>query len=195
MKKKILIVLWHPKTDSFCWWLTDAYAAWAKESWHDVRVIKLGDHHATTSWHLLAWENTGENEEPIWNIRREDVKRADHMVFVFPTRWYTVPAILKWWFDRLFEPKFSHQYTGYLKWKKLLEWRTASFYSTCWGPWYTYIATLGHPGLKRMRWTCWFVWIKWKYSYLFTKIAPGLRTPEELQGMLYKMKKFGMKGK
>jgi putative NADPH-quinone reductase len=193
--KNILLILWHPKSDSFCGALTDAYADGARESGHTVRILKLGEHDAATSWNLRINENTWENEEPIWAIWREDVKRAQHIIFVFPTWWYTVPAILKWWFDRLFVPKFSHQYTWYLKWKKLLEWRTASFYSTCGGPWYTYIATLWHPWLKWMRWTCWFVWIKRKYSHLFTKLAPWLRTPEELSAMLNKMKNFGRKAK
>jgi len=193
--KRILLILWHPKIDSLCNALTEAYASGALEAGHSIRILKLGEHDAATSWNLLVGENTGEHEEPIRNKRREDVKRADHIIFVFPTWRYTVPAILKWWFDRLFVPKFSHQYTWYLKWKRLLKWRTASFYCTCGWPWYTYIATLGHPWIKWMRWTCWFVGIKGKYSHLFTKLAPGLRTPQEISGMLEKMKKFGTKAK
>ena len=195
MKKNILVILGHPKLGSLCEAFVDAYADGARTAGHDVRVLKLIEHDAATSWHLIEWTNTEEQEEPIRQERRNDVLRAQHMVFVFPTRWYTVPAILKWRFDRLFVPKFSHQYTGYMKRKKLLSGRTASFYSTCGCPWFTYIATLGHPGLKWMRWTCWFVGIKGKYSHLFSKIAPGLRTEKELKNMIEKMRHFGTKAK
>lgn len=191
----ILVVIGHPRSWSFCEVLGNAYVKGAHEAGHTTEIIQLAKHIKDTSFHLIENQNTGNHEEPIRHTRRSMVKNADHIVFVFPTWWYTAPAILKWWFDRLFIPKFSHQYTGFLKRKKLLAGRTGSIYCTCWWPWRTYIQSLWHPGIKRLKQTLHFVGIKKKYSHLFTKIAPHLRTKKDYKAMLSKMNGFGMLAK
>jgi outer membrane protein TolC len=42
MPKRILVILGHPRTASFCGALADAYAEGAKAGGHEVRVISLG---------------------------------------------------------------------------------------------------------------------------------------------------------
>ncbi len=183
MKKNILVVVWHPRSWSFCGALAEWYISWATNAGNEVRKIFLSDY-THINYNLIEWENTGESEDLIWATRRKDVIRADHLLFVFPTRRYSAPACLKGWFDRLLLPKFSHQYTWFLKRKRLLGWRTASIISTCWWPWYTYLATFWHPWIRRLKWTLWFVWITPRKSKLFTKLAPGLRTQTELSWMI-----------
>lgn len=192
MKKNILVIVWHPRWWSFCEALADSYIQWAKESWYVTKQIYLSQH-TEVNFNLIEWENTGKGEDPIRSERREHLTWADHILFVFPTRRYSAPACLKWWFDKMLIPKFSHQYTWFLKRKKLLTWRTASMVSTCGGPWYTYLATLWHPWIRRLKRTLWFVGITPKRNKLFTKIAPDQRTDIELERMVVKMKKYGNK--
>lgn len=189
LHKNILIVIGHPRSPSFCQALAYNYADGAREAGHAVRVISLA--HAWVSWDLIEWINTGDAEEKILKDWREDILWMNHVVFVFPTWWYTVPACLKWWFDRLFVPKFSHQYTGYLRWKKLLKHRTGSVYTTCGGPRRIYWLLLWHPGIKRIRRTLWFVGISPKKSHFFSELAPGVRSDEERNAMLRTMYRFG----
>ena len=194
VSKNILIIVWHPRTDSFCTALAEWYHEWAKDAGHLVRVIHLWEHQDLDR-NLREGQNTSpETEEPIWTQWREAVKRADHLLFVFPTRRYTAPACLKGRFDRLLLPKFSHQYTWFMKWKKLLQWRTGSAVSTCGGPRFTYVVTLWHPWLKWIKRTLRFVWITPRRTKLFSKLAPGLRTQEEREAMIEKMRRYGERG-
>ena len=42
--------------------------------------------------------------DPAIGVHTELVARADAMVFVFPTRWWTPPPVLKAWIERVFVP-------------------------------------------------------------------------------------------
>lgn len=42
--------------------------------------------------------------DPAIGVHTELVARADAMVFVFPTRWWTPPPVLKAWIERVFLP-------------------------------------------------------------------------------------------
>jgi len=187
MAKKILMISGHPRKWSLCDALATSYVTGAQESWHSTRSITLSEY-PDLNYNLIEWE---EDEDLIRASWREDILRADHLMFVFPTRRYTVPGCLKGWFDKIFVPKFSHQYTGYMKWKKLLSGRTGRVISTCGWPRFTYIATLGHPGIKWIRWTMRFVGIKPKRKKLFSKLAPWLRTEREIQEIIAKVKDYG----
>ncbi len=191
VQKNVLIVIGHPRSRSFCEALAHSYADWARASGHEVRLISLA--HAWVSRDLIEGVNTGSAEEPILVTWRGDIVWMNHIVFVFPTWWYTVPACLKWWFDRLFVPKFSHQYTGYLRWKRLLQNRTGSIYTTCGGPRWIYWLLLWHPWIKRIRRTLRFVGITPKKSYFFSELAPGVRSDQERAAMLRTMYRFGQK--
>jgi NAD(P)H dehydrogenase (quinone) len=69
---------------------------------------------------------------------REDIKKeqgyiawADHLYFVYPTWWYSMPAILKGYIDRVFSSGFAFQYTkngpvGLLNGKKAVVFQTAA---------------------------------------------------------------------
>lgn len=41
MSKRVLVVLGHPSTDSFCGALAGAYVEAAKNAGHDVRLLRL----------------------------------------------------------------------------------------------------------------------------------------------------------
>jgi NAD(P)H dehydrogenase (quinone) len=53
-----------------------------------------------------AWTN--ESLAPDIKAEHEHLLAADNVIFQFPLWWYTVPAILKGWFDRVFTSGFGY---------------------------------------------------------------------------------------
>ncbi len=47
-------------------------------------------------------------------IYREDLMWADRIIFIYPTWWSGMPAILKGYIDRIFAQKFAYQFKGIL---------------------------------------------------------------------------------
>lgn len=45
-------------------------------------------------------------------VEQEELLRADTVVFQYPFYWYSMPAILKQWFDMVFEYGFAYGSTG-----------------------------------------------------------------------------------
>lgn len=133
--KKILVVLWHTRIKSYCGALADSYIAWAESSW--AQVVKLDLITQKFNPNLILWEN----DKNIFDIAylQQALKDCDHIVFVYPTRWYNMPAILKWFLDRVFLSWFAYKF---VHWKlfpeKLLKWRTAHIITTTDGPWIYY---------------------------------------------------------
>lgn len=76
--------------------------------------------------------------EPDLLNAQEAIKKADHLVFVFPTWWGVYPALLKGFFDRVFLPGFSFKYReNSILWDKLLKGKTARLIVTMDSPvWY-----------------------------------------------------------
>ena len=54
--------------------------------------------------------HTGKLPEDI-SSEQNDVKQADFIVVIAPVWWYSVPAILKGYFDRVFSIGFAYEYT------------------------------------------------------------------------------------
>ncbi|MHB1629613.1 MAG: NAD(P)H-dependent oxidoreductase [Bacilli bacterium] len=69
-------------------------------------------------------------------VYRELVRRADHLIFVYPVWWYGVPAILKGFFDRVLASGFAFEYEGLVP-KGLLRGKSAWVFYTIDSPgWY-----------------------------------------------------------
>lgn len=131
---RILVVLGHPRTDSLCGALASSYADAARAAGADVELLALGG----TSFDLAArdpsvlrWEGPDQALEPDVRAAIEAVRRADHVVLVFPQWWGTYPAVLKGFVDRVFLARFAFRYRGRgLGWEKLLTGRTARLLMT-----------------------------------------------------------------
>lgn len=164
--KKILVILGHPKTDSLCWAIADSYISGAQKTWAEVIKLDLIKHQFNPN--LIVWENDNNIFDDV-NFFQHYVNDAQHIVFVYPTWWYNMPSILKWFFDRVFLPWFAYKFH---KWKmlpeKLLLWRSAHiittwdwpgfYYSIFWNPWVS--------ALRRSLEFCWIsvkktTWIYW----------------------------------
>ncbi len=147
--KKILLILGHPMRDSFCGALAREYAMGARSAGAEVRVINLGEIDFDPILHR-GYREIQELESGLEKAR-EDIKWAEHIVFVYPIWWGTMPALLKGFFDRVFLPGFAFKYTGEYSWKRLLKGRSARLLVTMDAPPLFHRFVLGSPGIKTMK--------------------------------------------
>lgn len=150
MKKKVLVILGHPDTESFCGSLAKAYVKGAKNTGIDVRELDLGD----LNYDPVLWKgyNRIQELEPDLVKASEMIKWSSHMVFVYPNWWGTMPALMKGFFDRAFLPGFAFKYRDNSPfWDKLLSGRTAHLIVTMdTPPWY-YRWVYHRPGHNEMK--------------------------------------------
>ncbi len=108
MPKKTLLILGHPDNTSFCGALADAYQEGAEESSVEFRRTDLAD----LSFDPILHKGYREIQalEPDLQKAQEDITWAEHLVFVYPIWWATMPALLKGFLDRVFLPGFAFKY-------------------------------------------------------------------------------------
>ena len=150
MKKKILVILGHPDTNSLCGGLADAYTEAARRSNAEVRELRLGE----LTFDPVLWKgyNKIQELEPDLVRARELVQWSSHMVFVYPNWWGAMPALMKGFFDRAFLPGYAFKYReNSAFWDKLLAGRTAHLMVTMdTPPWY-YRWIYRRPGHNEMK--------------------------------------------
>jgi putative NADPH-quinone reductase len=103
---RVLLVYCHPCGDSFVSAMRDAALAGLAEARHEVRVVDLyaeGFRPEMTAEERRRYHDEGANTEGV-EAHVDLVRWAEAMVFVYPTWWYGLPAMLKGWFDRVFVP-------------------------------------------------------------------------------------------
>ncbi len=151
--KKILIINGHPDKESFSAALTEAYAKGADTQANTkVDVLYLAD---LSFDPILRYGYRKRTElEPDLIRAFELLKAADHTVWVYPTWWGGMPALLKGFIDRLFLPGFTFQYRENSPfWDKLMKGKTARVITTMDAPiWYYRLAynSAGHKAIKRV---------------------------------------------
>lgn len=123
--KKLLVVLAHPNGKSFTHALADEVGRVAESLGMDVRMRDL---YASGFDPVLGpkdFEMLSQKKlPPAIEEGQADVNWADAMVFLYPVWWYAPPAILKGWFDRVFQYGYAFEarpgggYNGLLRSKK-----------------------------------------------------------------------------
>lgn len=151
MGKNIAIIVGHPYSKSYNNALGEAYKRGAVSSGANVRWIALGDLKFDPVL-KYGYQKRTELEEDLL-AAQETIRWADHLVFVYPTWWGTMPAIMKGFFDRVFLPGFAFQsIPNSLLTKKLLKGKTARLVVTMDSPpWYyrIFLRQAGHHIMKR----------------------------------------------
>ncbi|KAG5192259.1 NAD(P)H dehydrogenase [Tribonema minus] len=110
-EQRVLLLYAHPvhEGSSYSCALRDAVVSALKDRGHDVRVADLyaEGFEAALSAEELRTYMTAYREgalAPAVAAHVESLRWAQGLVFVYPTWWYTPPAILKGWFDRCLCP-------------------------------------------------------------------------------------------
>jgi putative NADPH-quinone reductase len=190
---KTLVILGHPDKDSFNAALAQAYGDGAKQAGHENEFIRLGDlKFDPTLWHGYK---TVQALEPDLEQAWEKIVWADHLVFVYPTWWGSMPALLKGFIDRVFLPGRAYQAKpGSPLPVQLLKGKTARLIVTMHAPGWYYRWVTGAPGHHTMKQAtlqyCGVTPVR------ITEI-PQLKgsTPEARQRYVEKIRVLGLQGK
>lgn len=151
MKKKILIILGHPDTDSLCSFLADRYREGAEESGAEVQQINLGALDFDPVLHE-GYKKIQELEPDLLRAQ-ELITWADHLVFAYPMWWGSMPAVMKGFIDRVFVPGFGFKFpsgTSYLP-EQLLTGKSARLMITLDGPPLAIRLLFGNPAIQSMK--------------------------------------------
>ena len=103
---RVLVVYCHPDPESFCAAVRDTVVAAQEAAGHEVRLVDL---YAEGFDPVMGRaERRGYHDEPANQVPVADhvghIRWAESLVFVYPTWWYGLPAVLKGWLDRVFVP-------------------------------------------------------------------------------------------
>jgi NAD(P)H dehydrogenase (quinone) len=151
--KRVLIISAHTSStssNSFGKALSETYAAAALAAGHEVKEIFL-DHLQFDPILHQAYHDIQELE-PDLVMAQQAITWAEHICFVYPIWWGSVPALLKGFVDRVFLPSFAFKYRPGKNFPDgLLAGRSAQLIVTIdTPPWYfrwVYFA----PGIRQMR--------------------------------------------
>lgn len=100
---KVLVVFAHPRRKSFTGALLDSFLAGLDETGHEALVVDLYregfDVLLKPADYAQYEENTPMPDDVLHEQAR--IEAADALAFVFPVWWWSFPAILKGWIDRV----------------------------------------------------------------------------------------------
>jgi len=108
--RRILLIHAHPRADSFSMALADAVQAGAVDGGHELRRRSLYAENfqpaLTSSERGVYFDGAGGAARLASDVRSQldDLRWADSLVFVYPTWWFNLPAMLKGYFDRVLVP-------------------------------------------------------------------------------------------
>ena len=106
--KRILVINGHPRSESLCGALAQAYSEEAKKSGYEVTLLELHRLQFDLSLHV-GYKSEQPLEKDLVHAQQL-IRAANHLVFVFPSWWASLPALLKGFIDRVFLPGFSFKY-------------------------------------------------------------------------------------
>lgn len=150
--RKILLINGHPRKDSYCNAIVSEYEKSAVQSGHSLQVLNLSelnfDLNLRSGYSRLDFESL----EPDIQLSQKLIQEADHLVFVFPSWWASMPALLKGWIDRVFLPGFAFKYRKNSPLpEKLLLGKSASIFITMDAPSWYYWLWNGEPGVRILK--------------------------------------------
>ena len=103
----VVVVIAHPNPNSFSHAIASTARAALEAGRHDVTMLDLYAEDFRTAMsrdERSAYHSDRPILDPDVERHAAIVKRADALVFIFPTWWSTMPAILKGWLERVMVP-------------------------------------------------------------------------------------------
>lgn len=108
---KVLTVMTHPRTNSLTFAITDRFVQGLQDAGHETEVLDLH----RSGFNPVLWEE----DEPDWSGKSKvyspeveaEIKRMknhDALAYIFPIWWYSVPAMLKGYIDRVWNNGFAY---------------------------------------------------------------------------------------
>ncbi|MUK87836.1 NAD(P)H oxidoreductase [Ornithinibacillus sp. L9] len=108
---KILTVITHPRKDSLTFKVANRFVQGLIDAGHEAEILDL----YRSNFDPVLWEK----DEPTWatntqkfspevEVEMERLKKVDALAFVFPLWWWSMPAMLKGYIDRVWNYGFAY---------------------------------------------------------------------------------------
>ncbi|MFZ2100585.1 MAG: NAD(P)H-dependent oxidoreductase [Oricola sp.] len=148
---RILVVYCHPVPESYGAALRDAVMGALGQAGHETRLIDL---YAEKFDPVMGCEerrtyNEMQSHQHPVPEHAAHLAWAEGLVFVYPTWWYGLPAMLKGWLDRVWTPEITFSISpGTRRITPLMTHiRKLGVVTTCGAPrWWSHV--VGHPGKR-----------------------------------------------
>lgn len=189
--KKTLIINGHPDAESFSFAISEAYKKGAKKS--DVEIKEINIRELNFNPNLQFGYRKRTELEPDLLDAQNKLKWADHLVWIYPVWWSSVPAIMKGFLDRVLLPGFAFsKRENSLLWDPHLSGKTARIICTMDQPTWYYRLVYRCPSHNAMKkGTLHFIGVK---KVKITAIGPIRLSKSEKRLMwLKKVEKLGQK--
>jgi len=134
----ILVINGHPDKESYCQAIFQTIVENIDSKRHELEMVNLNEEEFDPVLRYGYRQRMKEN--PFILRSQELIQWADHLIFVYPIWWSSMPSLLKGWIDRVFTPGIAYSANNrgsfilnYLRgkqFKKLLKGKTASIYAT-----------------------------------------------------------------
>ncbi|WP_108663421.1 NAD(P)H-dependent oxidoreductase [Acuticoccus kandeliae] len=150
---RALVVYCHPNPDSFSAHIRDVIVTTLVESGHEAQVIDLYDEAFDPVMGLderLGYHTPVENEIPVAEHLAR-IRWCEGVIFIYPTWWFGLPAMLKGWLDRVLIPHatFTMPTESRPMQRQLTNIRTVAVFTTCGAPWWQ-SKLIGEPGRRTL---------------------------------------------
>ncbi|MEP3208550.1 MAG: NAD(P)H-dependent oxidoreductase [Maribacter sp.] len=147
---KILLINGHPDKESYNYALASSYKKGALASGAEFREINIGE--LTFNPNLeFGYRKRTELEPDLLNAQ-ESIQWAEHIVWVYPVWWGSVPAIMKGFLDRVLLPGFAFKKReGSVWWDKFITGKTSRIICTMDQPSWYYRWINGRPSHIAMK--------------------------------------------
>lgn len=186
----VVIIKGHPNKKSYNYAIAESFKkGCTKNTTHKIDAIDIIDFDFN-----LNIDFNKHDDQPIEQdilTAQEKIKQADHIVWIYPLWWGTMPALLKGFIDRVFTPGFAFKYRedGSGKWDKLLTGKTSEIICTIDYPIWALKWVYAEAGVKVMRnMILKFCGIKTKRT---TYLGPIINsTPEQREKWLLQIEKL-----
>ena len=146
--KNILIIVAHPKEESFSFAMANTYKEVSENRGDTVEMLDLYRDEHQQAFFTFQDANTLATDASM-QYYQDKITRADELVFVFPYWWGSFPAILKNFFDWNLSRGFAFEYVNSRP-KGLLTDKTVKVFTTTGAPKFIYTLTGANRRLKYM---------------------------------------------
>lgn len=148
--KQILIINGHPDSESFNAALIQSYKKGVDKTDSSFREIHIGSLNFNPNLEFGYRHRT--ELEPDLVKAQEYILWEDHLTWIYPVWWGSVPAIMKGFIDRVFLPGFAFKKReGSVWWDRYLTGKTARLICTMDQPPWFYRLRYGSPSHKSMK--------------------------------------------
>lgn len=179
----ILVIMGNPKQQSLCDSICDEYVKGAKQSGHEVSIVKLNQYSIDT-------KTPSYNPEDWIAEKQKQVQNCDHIVFITPMWWGNMTSALKSYIDQVFMSGITFKYRDDGGYDKLCVGKTSEVIITSDTPKWVFFTFMGAPLIKIFKMQILeFCGFKFKRATLFSQTINS--TPKQRQKWLFTAKELG----